>query len=68
MPVGTLSTIFPSTPGFIGTFDYFTTQAMVAPGNTLVSATAFALLVHALLWLCSSIVGGIYILSRPRIS
>lgn len=68
MPVGTLSTIFPSTPGFIGTFDYFTAQAMATPGNTLVGATAFALLVHALLWLCSSIVGGIYILSRPGIS
>lgn len=66
MPVGTLATTLPSAPGFVGTFDYFTTQAMVVAGNEPASATAFALLVHALLWLPSSILGGLYMLARPR--
>jgi glycosyltransferase 2 family protein len=66
MPVGTLATTVPSTPGFIGTFDYFTAQAMVVVGNAPASAAAFALLVHALLWLSSSTLGGIYLLVRSR--
>lgn len=65
LPVGTLATVLPSTPGFIGTFDYFVVQAMTMPGNTLVSATVYAFLVHALLWLPSTAMGGLYWLLHP---
>jgi hypothetical protein len=61
-PVGTLATLIPSTPGYVGTFDFFTMQAMARLGNVPGAATAYALLVHALLWLPPTLVGGVYLL------
>jgi glycosyltransferase 2 family protein len=71
LPVGTLATLLPSTPGYFGTFDFFTIQAMTAFGNSLSSATAYAFLTHALLWLPPTLAGGLYfallsVLSRKR--
>lgn len=65
LSVGTLSTVIPSTPGFIGTFDYFTTQSMALMGNELAASAAYAFTVHALLWFPPIIVGGIYLLLNP---
>jgi glycosyltransferase 2 family protein len=65
LPVGTLATLIPSTPGYVGTFDYFTVRAMTALGNAVTSATAYALLVHALLWLPPTLIGGIFLLLHP---
>jgi glycosyltransferase 2 family protein len=65
LTVGTLSTVIPSTPGFIGTFDYFTAQSMALMGNDLVASAAYAFTVHALLWFPPTIVGGIYLLLNP---
>jgi uncharacterized protein (TIRG00374 family) len=65
LTVGTLSTIIPSTPGFIGTFDYFTAQSMVLMGNELAASTAYAITVHAILWLPPTALGGIYLLLNP---
>ncbi|HEY1043031.1 MAG TPA: lysylphosphatidylglycerol synthase transmembrane domain-containing protein [Telluria sp.] len=65
LPIGTLATVIPSTPGFVGTFDYFVMQAMAAQGNTAASATAYALLVHTVLWLPPTILGGAYLLAHP---
>jgi len=65
LPVGTLATIVPSTPGYVGTFDYFTAWAMIQVDNAPAAATAYALLVHAVLWLPSTIVGGMLLLLRP---
>jgi len=65
LPVGTLATVIPSTPGYAGTFDFFTAKAMTASGNAPAAATAFALLVHALLWLPPTLAGGIYQLLHP---
>lgn len=64
-PVGTLSTLIPSTPGYIGTFDYFSSQAMIILGNSVVAATTFAFIVHFILWLPPTIIGGIYLLFNP---
>lgn len=66
VPVGTLATLIPSTPGYVGTFDYFTAQAMVLAGNELAAATAFAFLVHMVLWLPPTVAGGLYMLARRR--
>jgi uncharacterized membrane protein YbhN (UPF0104 family) len=63
--VGTFATVIPSTPGYIGTFDYFTAQAMSALGNTAAAAAAFAFLVHAVLWLPPTVAGGLYLLMNP---
>jgi uncharacterized protein (TIRG00374 family) len=65
LPVGTLATLIPSTPGYVGTFDYFTVKAMADLGNSVVAATAYALLVHALLWLPPTLGGGLYLLLHP---
>jgi uncharacterized protein (TIRG00374 family) len=65
LPIGTLATLIPSTPGYVGTFDYFTVHAMTALGNEHGAAIAYALLVHALLWLPPTILGGLYLMVRP---
>ncbi len=64
LPIGTLATLIPSTPGYVGTFDYFTIRAMTLTGNPPVASAAYALLVHALLWLPPTLAGGIYLLTR----
>lgn len=65
LPVGTLATLIPSTPGYVGTFDYFIVRSMTELGNPAASATAYALLVHAILWLPPTLAGGLYLLLRP---
>lgn len=65
LPVGTLATLIPSTPGYVGTFDYFTAQAMSSLNNNTAASTAYALLVHALLWFPPTIIGGVYLLLHP---
>lgn len=58
LPVGTLATLLPSTPGYVGTFDYFVIEAMEIMGNPVAAATAFALLVHLILWVPATLIGG----------
>ena len=65
MPVATLATLIPSTPGYVGTFDYFTVRAMSALSNNVAASTAYALLVHVLLWLLPTLVGGVYLMLHP---
>lgn len=65
LPVGTLATVIPSTPGYVGTFDYFTAESMVAMGNSSTGSVAFAFIVHAVLWLPPTLVGGIYLIANP---
>jgi len=48
LPVGTFATLIPSTPGYIGTFDYFVVRAMTEFKNPKSAATVYALLMHAL--------------------
>jgi uncharacterized membrane protein YbhN (UPF0104 family) len=50
MAVGTLATMIPSTPGYVGTFDFFTRLGLQAYGVTAVIATVFAVTVHLVLW------------------
>jgi len=65
LPIGTLATLIPSAPGYIGTFDFFTAEAMTVLGNKTTATTAYALLVHALLWLPPTLIGGFYLLLYP---
>ena len=57
LSVGTLSTLLPSTPGYVGTFDFFVIQAMQMLDNPAAAAAAFAVLVHVVLWLPATLVG-----------
>jgi glycosyltransferase 2 family protein len=62
LPVGTLSTLIPSTPGYIGTFDFFTSETMQFLHNTTPGSVAFALVAHLVIWAPITIVGGLYML------
>jgi len=66
MPIGTLSTIIPSTPGYIGTFDYFTSQSMIISGNSIQESLSFAILTHLVLWLPSTLVGCLYLIKKLK--
>lgn len=64
LSTGTLATLLPSTPGYIGTFDYFAMRGLVAYGADQDKAAAFAVVVHAVLWLPLTTIGLAYFL-RP---
>lgn len=55
--VGTLSTIIPSSPGYVGTFHYFTARVIAGFGIGAAPAAAYAILIHALLWLSTTAAG-----------
>jgi len=55
--IGTLSTLIPSSPGYVGTFHYFTALVVVAFGTPRAEGTAYAILIHALLWLTTTAAG-----------
>ncbi|MDQ3308609.1 MAG: flippase-like domain-containing protein [Gemmatimonadota bacterium] len=65
LSTGTLATLLPSSPGYVGTFDYFAMLGLVAYGASRTAAAAFALLVHLILWLPVTLVGAAY-LAAPR--
>ena len=59
MPIGTLSTLLPSSPGYVGTFHYFVMSAAEALGNTETAAAAFAVLIHLTLWVTATLWGAV---------
>ena len=66
LATGTLATLLPSSPGYVGTFDYFAILGLTAYGATRTAAAAFALLVHVLLWLPPTLVGALCLVSLRR--
>ncbi|QDH15765.1 flippase-like domain-containing protein [Oecophyllibacter saccharovorans] len=58
MPVATLSTALPGTPGSVGTFDFFAARTMRLLGNSHNASTAYAFLVHATVLLVPVVLGG----------
>lgn len=64
LPVATLATLLPGTPGHLGTFDYFAAEAMAAGGNSALAATAYALLVHLWVWWPVTAAGGLWLWLR----
>jgi uncharacterized protein (TIRG00374 family) len=58
---GTLATLIPSSPGYVGTFDYFAILGMMAYGAGRAVSAAFAMVVHLLLWLPVTLVGAAYV-------
>jgi len=64
---GTLSTLIPSSPGYIGTFDYFAMVGLLTYGTNPTLAAAISFLVHAVLWVPLTLTGLSYMLLRgPR--
>jgi uncharacterized protein (TIRG00374 family) len=67
LATGTLATMIPSSPGYVGTFDYFAVRGLTAFGADHVIALSFALLVHLLLWLPVTVVGALYLLAPDKV-
>lgn len=59
LAMGTLATLLPSTPGYVGTFDYFTLMGLNLYGAERNLAAVFAVVVHILLWLPVTLAGAI---------
>ena len=71
LATGTLATLLPSSPGYVGTFDFFAMTGLTAYGAPRAAAAAHALLVHVVVWLPPTVVGGLLALApslpvRPR--
>ncbi len=62
LPIGSLATLIPSSPGYVGTFDYFVIESMHFLGNDLAASAALAFIVHLLLWIPPTLIGGLYLL------
>ena len=63
LAAGTLATAIPSAPGHVGTFDWFAAQGLEAYGASAEVAIAFALTIHAVLWVSSTAAGLFYLLT-----
>ncbi|HKH92616.1 MAG TPA: lysylphosphatidylglycerol synthase transmembrane domain-containing protein [Gemmatimonadaceae bacterium] len=63
LSTGTLATMIPSSPGYVGTFDFFAVRGLTAFGTSQVVALGVALLVHLLLWLPVTIVGALFLVA-----
>jgi glycosyltransferase 2 family protein len=57
LAAATLATLLPSSPGYVGTFDYFASLGLTAYGARFSSAAAFALVAHLVLWLPVTMAG-----------
>lgn len=62
LALATLATLIPGTPGHLGTFDYFAVQAFALFGMSQSDGGSLALVVHLLLWLPVTVVGGVLLL------
>ena len=64
MAVTTLSTLVPSTPGYVGPFHLAAFGAVTMLGSAPAQAGAFAVLTHFTLWAATTLAGAIAILMR----
>ncbi|MCB1844885.1 MAG: flippase-like domain-containing protein [Halioglobus sp.] len=62
MGAGTLGTLIPASPGHVGTFDYFAALGMRLHGVDGSLAVAYAVMVHAVLWLPLTALGLVFML------
>ncbi|WP_414953054.1 lysylphosphatidylglycerol synthase transmembrane domain-containing protein [Caballeronia eucalypticola] len=67
MAIATLSTLVPSSPGYVGPFHLAAFAAVRALGGTEAQAASFAVLAHLSLWLPTTVAGGIAILLNPKL-
>jgi uncharacterized protein (TIRG00374 family) len=64
--LGTLATTIPSSPGYVGTFHYFAALAVSQVGTAPALAAAYAILIHAVLWVSTTTVGFLLMLAAGR--
>lgn len=66
LAASTLSTVVPSAPGYLGTFDFFAMSGLMTYGASHSMAAPFAVAVHALLWFPLTLAGVVYSLIPRR--
>lgn len=67
LTLGGLARFLPSLPGSFGAFDYFVAGAATALGAAKSAAVAYALLVHALLWIPTTVTGWLLLVGSGRL-
>lgn len=65
MAVGTLSTLIPSSPGYIGTFHFAVYTFLSYLGVPAAEAASYAILSHLTVWVPTSIIGIVAIALKP---
>ncbi len=65
MAIATLSTLIPSSPGYIGPFHLAAFTAISSVGGSGAQAGTYAIIVHLALWLSTTVAGAIAIWSQP---
>ncbi len=67
MSIATLSTLVPSSPGYVGPFHLAAFAAVSMLGGTATQAGSYAILSHLALWLPTTLAGAIAILMKPEL-
>ncbi|WP_445657713.1 lysylphosphatidylglycerol synthase transmembrane domain-containing protein [Achromobacter sp. NCFB-sbj8-Ac1-l] len=67
MAVATLSTLVPSSPGYVGPFHLAAFTAISLVGGTAAQAGSYAVIVHLALWLPTTLAGAVAIWARPEL-
>ncbi|HEY0064992.1 MAG TPA: lysylphosphatidylglycerol synthase transmembrane domain-containing protein [Telluria sp.] len=67
MAIATLSTLVPSSPGYVGPFHLAAFTAISLVGGTAAQAGSYAVLSHLALWLPTTLAGALAILTRPEL-
>lgn len=67
MAIATLSTLLPSSPGYVGPFHLAVFTAVSLVGATAPQAAGYAVIVHMALWLPTTIAGAIAIWATPEL-
>lgn len=65
MSLATLSTLVPSSPGYVGPFHLATFTAISLVGGDMALAGSYAILVHLALWVSTTAAGAVSIALRP---
>lgn len=65
MAIATLSTLVPSSPGYVGPFHLAAFAAISLVGGTAAQAGSYAVLCHLALWLPTTLAGALAIWTRP---
>jgi hypothetical protein len=67
MAIATLSTLVPSSPGYVGPFHLAAFSAVAMLGGTTAQAASFAVLAHLGVWLPTTIAGALAIFLNPHL-
>lgn len=67
MSIATLSTLLPSSPGYIGSFHLAAFTAVMLIGTSSAQAGAYAVIVHLALWLSTTLAGAWAISMNPEL-